>query len=317
MKTFWHELKRPILALAPMEAVTDVVFRHVIESAAPPDVYFTEFTNATGWYHAGNKAIGGRLVKTDDETHLIAQLWGSDPIAMEKLATHCASLGYAGIDLNMGCPDPSAIKGGGGAHMIRTPEVAAAMIAAAKTSGLPVSVKTRLGYSFVDEWPEWLAFLLRQDIVALTVHLRTKKEMSKVPAHFELIPQIKELRDSIAPDTLLLINGDVKNRTHALDIVDKTGIDGVMIGRGIFHNPYAFEAAPTEHSREELTGLLLLQLSLYDEYGPLTGRPFDTLKRFFKIYIRDFDGASSLRDQLMHTHSTDEARAVIDAFLKR
>lgn len=317
MKTIWHELQRPILALAPMEAVTDVVFRHVVEAAAPADLYFTEFTNATGWLHAGDKAIGGRLIKTDEENRLIAQLWGSDPIAMEKLSTYCASLGFAGIDLNMGCPDPSAVKGGGGAHMIRTPEVAAAMISAAKVSGLPVSVKTRLGYSFVDEWPEWLAFLLRQDIAALTVHLRTKKEMSKVPAHHELIPQIKALRDSIATDTLLLVNGDIEDRTHALRIIGNTGIDGAMIGRGIFHNPYAFEVEPLKHSKEELLGLLQLQLNLYDKYGPLTGRPFDTLKRFFKIYIRDFDGASSLREQLMHARSTAEARVITNAFLKQ
>lgn len=317
MQTIWHTLPRPILALAPMEAVTDVVFRHVVEQAAPADVYFTEFTNATGWVHAGDKAIGGRLVKTDDETRLIAQLWGSDPGAMAKLATHCARLGYAGIDINMGCPDPSAVKGGGGAHMIRTPEIAAAMIVAAKTSGLPVSVKTRLGYSFIDEWREWLTFLLHQDIAALTVHLRTKKEMSKVPAHYELIPDIKHVRDSTAPQTLLLINGDVEGRQQALQIIEQTGIDGVMIGRGIFHNPYAFEKTPTTHTRHELLMLLRLQLDLYDEYCSQTNRPFDTLKRFFKIYVRDFDGASTLRDQLMHAHSTSEVRTVIDAFLKR
>ncbi len=313
MKSIWTELPRPILALAPMEAVTDVVFRHVIEKAAPPDLYFTEFTNATGWAHAGDKAIGGRLVRTDDETKLIAQLWGSDPTAMAKLAIHCKDLGYVGIDINMGCPDASAIKGGGGAQMIRTPEVAAEIIKAAKTSGLPVSVKTRLGYSFVDEWRDWLTHILKQNIVALTIHLRTKKEMSKVPAHHELIPDIKSLRDEIAPETILLVNGDVEDRAHAEHIAYETGVDGVMIGRGIFHNPYAFEQAPRLHSRSELLGLLSLQLDLYDQYHELTKRPFDTLKRFFKIYVRDFDGASSLRDQLMHTHSTDEVRAIIDA----
>lgn len=317
MKNIWHSLPKPILALAPMEAVTDVVFRHVVEQAAAPDLYFTEFTNATGWYHAGDKAVGGRLVKTDDETHLIAQLWGSDPIAMGKLAQHCATHGFAGIDLNMGCPDQSAIKGGGGAQMIRTPDVAAALITAAKTSGLPVSVKTRLGYSYVDEWSEWLGFLLEQDIVALTIHLRTKKEMSKVPAHFELIPEIKALRDSVAANTLLLVNGDVEDRTHALKLVRETGVDGVMIGRGIFHNPYAFEISPRLHTKEELLGLLQMQLDYYDTYREQLHRPFETLKRFFKIYVRDFDGASALRERLMHCRATDEVRSIIDDFLAR
>lgn len=303
------------MILAPMEAVTDVVFRHVVESAARPSLYFTEFTNATGWMHAGDRAIGGRLVRTDDESPIIAQLWGSDPVAMEKLSIHCKDLGYDGIDINMGCPDASAIKGGGGAQMIRTPEVAAEMIKAAKKSGLPVSVKTRLGYSSVDERHEWLRFVLEQDIVALTIHLRTKKEMSKVDAHWELMSEIKALRDEIAPQTLLIGNGDVRDRAHALELIEQTGIDGAMIGRGIFHNPFAFEEEPKAHSREELLGLLRLQLDLYDRYKELTGRPFDTLKRFFKIYIRDFEGASVLRDRLMHTHSTGEVRAAIDAFL--
>ena len=312
MKSFWNELPKPFFVLAPMEAVTDVVFRHVIKQAAEPDVYFTEFTNATGWVHAGDKAIGGRLIRTDDEHPLVAQLWGSDPEAMEKLSIQCREWGYDGIDINMGCPDASAIKGGGGAQMIRTPEIAAEIIAAANKSGLPVSVKTRLGYSSIDEWREWLAFLLGQDIIALTIHLRTKKEMSKVPAHYELIPDIKNLRDEIAPDTLLVINGDVEDRAQGIVLAREYGIDGVMIGRGIFHNPYAFEKTPQDHSREELLGLLRTQLDLYDDYCKRTGRPFDTLKRFFKIYVRDFDGASQLRDTLMHTKSTDEVRAVLD-----
>jgi tRNA-dihydrouridine synthase len=314
MKNIWNELPTPILALAPMEAVTDVVFRHVVESAAPPDLYFTEFTNATGWVHAGEKAIGGRLYKTDDEDRLIAQIWGGEPGDMAALAAHCRELGYKAIDINMGCPAKSAIKSGGSA-LIRNPELAAQSIAAAKTAGLPVSVKTRLGYSSLDEWQHWLGFLLKQDIVALTVHLRTKKEMSKVPAHTELIPAIKELRDYIAPHTKLLINGDVANREHALRIINETGIDGVMIGRGIFHDPFAFEHTKRQHDREELLGLLALQLKLYDEYSTHTGRPYETLKRFFKIYVRDFDGASVLRDRLMHTTSTNEAREIIDPLI--
>ena len=351
MKSFWQKLPKPFFVLAPMEAVTDVVFRHVVSRAARPDVYFTEFTNATGWFRAGDKAIGGRLVKTDEESLIVAQLWGSDPEAMAALSAHCAELGYDGIDINMGCPDQSAIKGGGGADMIRHPDRAAAIIAAAKTSGLPVSVKTRLGYSFVDEWKEWLKFILSQDVAALTIHLRTKKEMSKVPAHFELIPEIKKLRDDIAPDTLLIINGDIRDRAHGEELYENYGVDGIMIGRGIFANPYCFAtdatkrvtasgAAPaseeivhdfSEEGADSLAGpassdlrategnndvsgnfsLLNFHLNEYDKYAALTGRPFETLKRFFKIYIRDFDGASDLRDRLMRTKNTDEVREIL------
>ncbi|HEY1085301.1 MAG TPA: tRNA-dihydrouridine synthase [Candidatus Saccharimonadales bacterium] len=310
--SFWRDLPQPFFILAPMEAVTDVVFRHVVEKAGAPDLYFSEFTNATGWVHAGEKAIGGRLVKTKDETSLVAQLWGAIPDDIAKLAAHCKDLGFKGIDINMGCPDASAVKAGGGAGMIRTPDVACQMIEAARSSGLPISVKTRLGYSRVDEWQDWLRVLLEQNIENLTIHLRTKKEMSKVPAHFELIPEIVALRDKVAPNTLLTINGDIEDREQGLKIAaEHPGVNGIMIGRGIFHNPYAFEHEPKLHTKEELLGLLKTQLDLYDQYSDLTKRPFDTLKRFFKIYVNSFEGAAELRDKLMHTKSTDEVRAIL------
>ncbi len=311
MNNFWQDLPRPFFVLAPMEAVTDVVFRHVVAQAAAPDVWFTEFTNATGWAAAGDKAIGGRLVKTDDENPIVAQLWGSQPEAMEKLSQHCAKLGYQGIDINMGCPDSSATKSGGGSAMILNPENAAAIVAAAKTSGLPVSVKTRLGYTKTDEWREWLTHIFNQDVVNLTIHLRTKKEMSKVPAHFELISEIKQLRDEIAPQTLLTINGDIRDRAHGMELVEEYGVDGVMIGRGIFHDPFAFAQLSAKPSRETLLGLLSTQLDLHDTYNELQARKFDPLKRFFKIYVRDFEGAAELRDQLMHTKTTAQVRQIL------
>ena len=317
MTSFWNDLPQPFFVLAPMEAVTDVVFRHVVERAGAPDVFFTEFANATGWVHAGDRAIAGRLIKTDDEYPLVAQIWGGEPGDMEQFAQHCARLGFAGIDINMGCPAKSAIKSGGAA-LIRNPDVAVAAIAAAKTAGLPVSVKTRLGYSTVDEWRAWLTTLLQQDIVNLTIHLRTKKEMSKVAAHYELIDDIVALRDTIAPQTLLTINGDIRDRAHGMTLVAAhPGVNGVMIGRGVFADPFCF--AP--HSDSVAQGsssmaqrnftLLCYHLDLFDHWQPQLGRPYETLKRFYKIYIRDFDGAKELRDQLMHTTSTDEARQII------
>lgn len=315
MKSIWDTLPTPFFLLAPMEAVTDVVFRHVIKKAGEPDIFLTEFANATGWVHAGDRAIAGRLLKTDDEHPLIAQIWGGEPGDMEQFAKHCADLDFDGIDINMGCPAKSAIKSGGSA-LIRKPDVAIAAIAAAKTAGLPVSVKTRLGYTHTNEWREWLSTLLSQDIVALTIHLRTKKEMSKVPAHYELIDDIIALRDSIAPRTKLIINGDIRNRSHGLQLIAQhPGIDGIMIGRGVFSDPFAFEKMPhtlsEEQTKSALISLLHDHLDLFDQYQPRTMRPFETLKRFFKIYIRDFDGASSLRDQLMHTKSTDEVRTIL------
>ena len=295
-----------------------MVFRHVVKKSGSPDVFFSEFTNATGWVHAGDKAIGGRLVKTDDENPIVAQLWGGVPSDMAQLSQHCKTLGFHGIDINMGCPDASAVKAGGGAGMILNPELAAEMIEAAKTAGLPVSVKTRLGYSTIDEWKVWLAHLLRQDIVNLTIHLRTKREMSKVPAHYELIPDIIALRDEIAPRTLLTINGDIENRAEGLGLVEKyPGINGVMIGRGIFHDPFCFttpndENARTPATRAELLELLYYHLDLHDEWDSSEHpRKFDPLKRFFKVYVHSFEGAAELRDKLMHTKNTAQVRAVL------
>jgi tRNA-dihydrouridine synthase len=318
MNNFWQDLPRPFFILAPMEAVTDVVFRHVIASAARPDIFFTEFTNASSYAsEKGIHSTRGRLTFTSDEQPMVAQIWGNKPDQFAYMARGLAKMGYSGIDINMGCPDKSVVKGGAGSGLIRTPELAAQLIASAKEGGLPVSVKTRLGYSSVDEWRDWLTHILKQDVVNLTIHLRTRKEMSKVDAHFELIPEIKKLRDEIAPQTLLTINGDVRDRQHGEELVEKYGVDGVMIGRGIFTNPFAFETEERSHTREELLSLLNTHLDLFDKYSEeLEPRRYEPLKRFFKIYIRDFPGASELREQLMHTTSTTEARHIIGSSIK-
>ena len=312
----WQGLPRPFYALAPMEAVTDVVFRHVIKHSASPDLYFTEFTNATGWSHVGEQAVRGRLYKTKDEHPIIAQIWGGEPNDMAKLAVHCKEIGFDGIDINMGCPAKSAIKSGGSA-LIRQPDLAVRAISAAKTAGLPVSVKTRLGYTRIDEWQDWVRLLLEQDIAALTIHLRTKREMSKVPAHWEVMPEIITLRDRTAPHTLIIGNGDVRDRSHGRELIEQTGCDGVMIGRGVFHNPLAFSEGGVHPKPKQLIELLYYHLDLFDKFQAITQRPFDTLKRFFKIYIRDFEGASALRDTLMHAHSTDEVRQLVADYLKQ
>lgn len=310
---FWQDLPKPFFILAPMEAVTDVVFRHVISDAARPDIFFTEFTNAASYTsEKGIHSTRGRLTFTKDEHPMVAQIWGNNPEHFAIMAKGLAKQGFKGIDINMGCPDKSVVKQGSGAGLCQNPQLASELIAAAKTSGLPVSVKTRLGMSKIEEWKPWLTYLLQQDIVNLTIHLRTRKEMSKVPAHFELIPQIKRLRDDIAPNTLLTINGDISDYRHGMDLVNKYEVDGIMIGRGVFTNPFAFSKSKKDASKEELLGLLNFHLDLFDKYSTeLEPRKFEPLKRFFKIYVRDFPGASELREKLMHTTNTDEVRQLI------
>ncbi|WP_255259932.1 tRNA-dihydrouridine synthase [Lentibacillus sp. CBA3610] len=299
-----------------MEDVTHVVFRHVVSEAARPDVFFTEFTNTESYCHPeGIHSVRGRLTFTEDEQPMVAHIWGDKPEYFRQMSIGMAALGFQGVDINMGCPAPNVASKGKGCGLIRRPEVAADIIQAAKAGGLPVSVKTRLGYTNVDEWRDWLTHLLEQDIVNLSIHLRTKKEMSKVDAHWERIPEIRKLRDHVAPDTLLTINGDIPDRGTGLKLADQYDIDGIMIGRGVFKNPFAFEKDPKDHNSKELLKLLRLHLDLHDKYSQeFEPRPFKPLRRFFKIYVRGYRGASELRNQLMSTESTDEVRALLDNF---
>ncbi|HCV2246587.1 TPA: tRNA-dihydrouridine synthase [Staphylococcus aureus] len=314
-ENFWSELPRPFFILAPMEDVTDIVFRHVVSEAARPDVFFTEFTNTESFCHPeGIHSVRGRLTFSEDEQPMVAHIWGDKPEQFRETSIQLAKMGFKGIDLNMGCPVANVAKKGKGSGLILRPDVAAEIIQATKAGGLPVSVKTRLGYYEIDEWKDWLKHVFEQDIANLSIHLRTRKEMSKVDAHWELIEAIKNLRDEIAPNTLLTINGDIPDRKTGLELAENYGIDGVMIGRGIFHNPFAFEKEPREHTSKELLDLLRLHLSLFNKYEKDEIRQFKSLRRFFKIYVRGIRGASELRHQLMNTQSIAEARALLDEF---
>ncbi len=309
----WQELPRPFLILAPMEGVTDIIFRQVIATAGKPDLFFTEFTNVSSYAsEKGRQNALERLEIAPSDKPIVAQIWGKNPEHFAETTHALASLGFSGVDLNFGCPDKHVNKAGGGAAMIQNPDLAIECYQnARKNTNLPVSIKTRLGWSKPEEYQTWLPTLLQQRPAALTVHLRTKKEMSKVPAHYELIPDIIKLRAEISPETKLIINGDIKDKTHALELHKKyPEVDGFMIGRGVFANPYCF----TDHqpTREELMELLKLHLDLYEKQSQKYYISYETLKHFFKIYINNFPGAKELRTKLMETHSLAEARAIIE-----
>lgn len=312
---FWNKLKKPFFILAPMEDVTDIVFRKVVAKAAKPDVFFTEFTNSDSYAHAkGVESLRGRLKFDSSEKPIVAHIWGDNPENFKMMSFGLKEMGFDGIDINMGCPAPNVFRHGRGSGLILRPEVAAEIIAAAKASGLPVSVKTRLGHSKVSEWKDWLTHLLKQDIANLSVHLRTKTEMSNYPAHWELIPEILKLRDQIAPKTLITINGDIKDYQMGMEMFNKYNVDGIMIGRGIFHNPFAFDKENKERTAEELINLLRYHLDLYDQYVLEEQTLKKPLHRFFKIYIRNLKGASKLRTLLMATKDTNEIRKLLDDF---
>lgn len=307
---FWNQLSSGFTCLAPMEGVTDLVFRQVIAKAARPDVFFTEFTNVSSYASPeGRPNALHRLQFLPSEQPIVAQIWGNNPDHFAITAKGLQDLGYTAIDINMGCPDRHVVAHGAGAALIKNPDLAAQIITAAKTPGLNLSVKTRLGYTHTDEWQPWLSFLLQQDLSALTIHLRTKKEMSKAPAHHELAPDIIGLRNQLAPHTKLIINGDILDPANGQPFIQQ-GADGIMIGRGVFANPFCFESQPQEHSPAELITLLRYHLDLFDQQLP-PGK-FDPLKRFFKIYIHGFRGAVETREQLMNCRTTSEVRAIIN-----
>ncbi len=291
-----------------MEGVTDIAFRQVIAKAARPDIFFTEFTNVNSYIsEKGRPNALERFRIEETERPIVPQIWGTKPEMFAETAKALKEMGFPAVDINMGCPDRHVVATGGGSGLIRTPELAKEIIRATKTTSLPVSVKTRLGYSRVDEWEDWLTTILKAEPAALTIHLRTKKEMSKVAAHYELIPDILALKNAISPETVLIINGDIERLAGAQKYIDM-GVDGIMIGRGVFHNPFCFEKEPREHGREELIDLMRYHLDLYEKYEL---SPYDPLKHFYKIYINNFPGASEIRDRLMHTKSIPEAREVL------
>ncbi len=322
---FWPQIaaqakseQRPFFTMAPMEAVSNTVFRQVIASAAAPDTFFSEFVYAKSITNSDTKfPVHGRLyVDPAEKIKPVVQLWGDVPEDITSGIAALRDMGFQAVDLNMGCPDQTVIKNHGGSDLIRNPDSAIAVIDAAKKSGLAVSVKTRLGYSKLDEFKEWIPTLLNQHVDLLTVHLRTKMEMSKVPAHMEVIDDLIKMRDEISPDTLLQINGDIPDYTAGVKLAQEhPGLDGIMIGRGVFANPFAFEREPQTHSLDELLGLLKMQLNLFDDFSTHYDMPrFPSLKRFFKIYARPELGATDLRNKMMDAKTTDEVRQILSDY---
>lgn len=315
MDSFWTKLPKPFFALAPMADVTDPAYRKIIAAYGAADVTWTEFVSADGIFHTREKRcmkdeenpLMRDLLYTEGERPIVAQLFSSNPENMAYAAKLCASLGFDGVDINMGCPDKSIEKQGCGAAMIKNPLRAKEIIRAAKESGLPVSVKTRIGYN-TETVDEWLTAVLEEKPAALTVHLRTRKEMSKVPAHWELMPRVVALRDRISPDTLIIGNGDVKDIGEARIRAKESGADGIMLGRAIFGNPYLFSER-TDISREEKMNTLLHLAEGYEQLRPQ--KSFHILKKHVKAFVAGFEGSGELRTKLMEAPDYPSFKALL------
>jgi tRNA-dihydrouridine synthase len=363
---FWIKIKlravergAPILAMAPMANVTDAAFRRMfaaIGAAAPaghigkPDVFWTEFVSVEGLLSRGREQLLVDFWYGEAERPIVAQVFGDKPEQFEEVARLVRELGFDGIDINMGCPDSGVEKSGAGAALIRDPARACEIIRAVKrgatseyiksdgtpAAAIPVSVKTRLGYRSTDEMNDWLTTILKEDVAALTVHLRTRNEMSAVPAHWELARGIVELRDRVVgrpaqiegPHTLILANGDVASLDEANKRAAETGVDGVMIGRGMFGNPWFFRADLGGHAPDLREKLLRMveHTELFEKLyrsKPVSAvgaserqlKNFDIMKKHFKAYCSGFDDAKELRIKLMGTKNAGEVRKIVEEFL--
>lgn len=314
----------PIFILAPMDDVTDTVFRRVVSDCAAPDLTMTEFVNVDGLTSIGRPKLLHRLATSLDTAPVIAQIWGKNPENFKQIAREIATgeFGtFAGVDLNFGCPEKSVVKNeccsalaqiglrGKAAEIIEATQAGIAL----SGNTMPLSIKTRLGFSSIDY--SWHEFLLGYRPSMLTVHVRTTKQMSKVPAQWDAIRPIVGLRDVISPGTKIILNGDIRDRDHGEELAREYGVNGIMIGRGIFQNPFCFarnaEAQWSAIGRDERIALLQRHILLHQSTYPELERKFNPLKKFAKVYISDFPGSSELRDSIMHTKNPEEALAIL------
>ena len=318
---FWEKLKKPIFVLAPMADVTDVAFRRVIAKYGKPDVIWTEFVSADGLALApesGKKKLLKSLEYSEAERPIVAQFFTSSPEHMKEAARQARELGFDGVDINMGCPDRSVEKQGAGASLMKNVLLARKLVRAAKegAGALPVSVKTRTGYSR-PELENWLPEILEEEVAVVTIHARSRKEMSKVPAQWEFVRRAVEIRDASGKETLIFGNGDVKNLAEAKKRVDETGCDGVMLGRAIFGNPFLFSEKKCPEGIEGLKlrlEILVEHARLFEEL--LVGyKSFAIMKKHFKAYVGNFGGANELRAKLMGTNNASEVEAAVNDFL--
>lgn len=306
---FWEGLQKPIMILAPMDGVTDTVFRQIVCSVGKPDVLFTEFVPVDAILSKkGSEVIKKSLQFSKIERPIVAQIWGTDPEKFYQAAQIISKLDFDGIDINMGCPDHSTIKKGACAALIKNPKLAQEIILATikGADGLPVSVKTRIGFREI-ETENWVTSLLETPIAALALHLRTVSEMSKVPAHWEEVEKVVKVRDELKSNALIIGNGDIKTLKEAKNKCELYGIDGVMIGRGIFENIWVFNVDVNIENiiRKQKIELLIKHLNLFKKTFGST-RNFELMKKFVKCYVNNFKGSKQAREILMKTKTLDE-----------
>ncbi len=311
---FWNDLKKPFFVLAPMHEVTDFAFRENISRYKKPDVIFTEFVSVDGLCHiqSQEKMAKYYLQYSEIQRPIVAQIWGSNPENFYKASKFIASLGFDGIDINTGCPDKSVVKQGGGAALMKNPKLTAEIILAAKEgSKLPVSVKTRIGFDKV-ETESWIKELIKANPVAITIHGRTKKELSKSPVHWDQI----RLAALFAKNTGIKIigNGDVLSVDDGKKISEKYDLDGIMIGRATMGNPWLFDESVQydDISPEQKVKAMILHAEIF-ENSFLGIKRFNHFRKHIKAYISGFKNAAWVRNKFMSANNVSEMKSVADS----
>lgn len=337
MNNFWQKLPENFTVLAPMEDVTDIVFREIINGCGRPDVFFTEFTNCSGVQSVGGGRVIHRLKYFETQRPIVAQVWGITPEDYFKTAKLIIELGFDGIDINMGCPVPNVIKQGACSALIKNPSLAKEIVMATReglAGKIPLSIKTRIGFKTIDT-ENWIGFLLQEcRPEALTIHGRTVSELSKVTVHYDEIGKAVDLNQKIFAEqsshdpnyskTVIIANGDILTLDQGRELASQYGFDGIMFGRAIFSNPYLFnpdiirdvEGNLFNHKTQlpiipqDRINLVLQHLDMWEKTWGDT-KPYQILKKYFKIYISGFPGSSDLRQKLMDTKNIQEAREVL------
>ena len=322
-KNFWENLRKPFFALAPMADVTDIAFRQIIakyskhgESGGGPDVFWTEFVSCDGLLSVGREYLLHILEYKENERPIVAQIFGGKPEHFYNSAKLVAGLGYDGIDINMGCPDRSIEKQGAGSALMKDSKRAREIIKECKRGAgdVPVSVKTRIGYN-KNELDTWLPEILAEEPAVVTIHARTRKEMSKVPARWEEVARAVKIRNRLGSKALIIGNGDMRDLDDAKKVAVESGADGVMLGRAVFGNPWLFLDKHYIPTVEEKLQVMVEHTKLFEEL--CSHKNFAVMKKHYKAYVTGFDGAKELRVKLMETKNAYEVESLVEGFLDR
>ena len=338
---FWFQDK-PLIGLAPMDGVTDFAFRHIVTKYAKPDLLFTEFTSVEGICAGATKMLRAFIFE-EEERPIIAQLFGITPNAFYKSTILAATLGFDGVDINMGCPAKGIATKGSGAGLITTPQLAREIIKACKRAAtdwangtsiedvdlpetiiqyakdnrvitkrrvLPISVKTRIGYNknIIDEW---ISNIIEEHPTTITVHGRTLKQMYTGKADWEAIAKAGELCKQAG--IKVLGNGDIQNIKEAYEKITQYNLNGVLIGRATLGNPWIFNGTePTIKQRLETT----LEHAQY--YQKIVGTEhFTPVRKHLAWYCRGFNNASDIRLKLIQANSAEEVQEIITETLTK